>query len=150
MNKRYQDFVGSVEIAARDIQKIKTFEMKDLGLRGSHVSVLAVLHDHPAVTERMISDYSGLDKAAVSRTISFLEKNGLVAGEQESNQRRYADRLSLTTAGEEAAASMNGKIDRIVSEASADMSDIEREAFYTRLKDITAKIHAIAAQGKDR
>ena len=79
MTHRFETFVLSINRIYRCIQKIKSQEMTELGLKGTHVMCLFQLRQYPqGLTAAELSHFCMEDKAAISRAISRLEELELV------------------------------------------------------------------------
>ena len=82
------------------------------------------------------------DKAAISRSIDYLEKNGyLTCGS--GGARRYRSPLRLTEKGRDACRTIGGRIDAIVAEASAGLGAEERAVMYRALGTIGSRLEQI-------
>ena len=98
MRSRYEQFAGSVLCLYRYIQKIQRVEMAKYGLKGSHAQCLLVMNRYPeGITAAQLSQISDKDKAAISRTLSELAREGLV--ERKNTTNSYRAPLFLTEKG---------------------------------------------------
>ena len=76
---RFEDFVGIISALGRRIQRIKTAEARRLGFRGSDVMCLYYLVKNPeGLTASELARLVDVSRAAMSRTVSHLEEDGLV------------------------------------------------------------------------
>lgn len=132
MIQRFETFTAAVSRIHRCVQKLKAVEMTELGLKGSHVTYLFYLNQHPdGLTAAELTALCGEDKAAVSRGVADLEERGLVACRSEG--RRYRSPLTLTDAGRETAVEVDRRICRIVDDAGRELTPAQRENFYRAL-----------------
>ena len=77
MVRRFEDFVNLINTAYKDIQKIKSYEVKELGLKSSHVMCMFYLgQSEYGLTSNELCDKCKEDKAAVSRNLKFLAEKG--------------------------------------------------------------------------
>ena len=146
MNQRFMKFLGSIAAIEHAVEKIKKSEMKDYGLRASDVMVLLELAGNKnGITAADISRVCEIDKGALSRILKILEEKGYVVPEQ-GDGRKYAAKLYLTEEGRKITDDMSRRIDRMVEEASADISHQERIRFYEILHEISDRIMKICEQ----
>ena len=102
MRSKYEQFTASVLCLSRCIQKIQRTEMAKYGLKGAHAQCLITMGHYPeGVTVAQLSRISEKDKAAISRTLSELEKQGLVQRKKDGDN-AYRAPVLLTEAGKEA------------------------------------------------
>ena len=106
--------------------------MSGLNLKSPHVSCLYYLYTNGAMTAKELCDVCEEDKAAVSRSIDHLEKEGYIVCESTA-KKRYRSPLLLTEKGKEIGAYVAETIDRIVDEAGVGLSDTDRAIFYKSL-----------------
>ena len=73
MIQRFDAFVSGITSCYKYIQKIKSMEMTEFGLKGTHVMCLYYLRQNPAgLTASQLCGLCAEDKAAISRTVSEL------------------------------------------------------------------------------
>ena len=134
MIKRFEAFVTGITLCYKYIQKIKSAEMTELGLKGTHVMCIFFLSHNPdGLTAAQLCRLCAEDKAAVSRTVAKLQREGYVA----PGEKRYRAALRLTEKGEEVARRVDGLIEQWVAFGGAGLSDSDREAFYRALELIS-------------
>ncbi|MBQ1215815.1 MAG: MarR family transcriptional regulator [Firmicutes bacterium] len=98
--ERFQAFVTGISVCYKYIQKIKSLEMTEFGLKGAHAMFLFFLHSHPeGLTAAQLSQLCAEDKAAVSRSLASLLEEGYIV----SDEKKYRSRIRLTQRGEEVA-----------------------------------------------
>ena len=148
MRSRYEQFAGSVLCLYRYIQKIQRVEMAKYGLKGSHAQCLLVMNRYPdGITAAQLSHISDKDKAAISRTLSELAREGLV--ERRSSTNSYRAPLFLTDKGLEAAMRVDQIARRAVEQAGLGLTDTRREEFYATLDLLASNLHRISQVGLD-
>ena len=86
------------------------------------------------------------DKAAISRTVSELEKEGMVT-RQGKNGNNYRAALTLTDRGREAASHVAIRAGRAVEAASNGLSDGNRRVLYQALELIADHLQSICDTG---
>ena len=137
MLQRFQSFVTGIALCHKSIQKIKTTEMTEFGLKGAHVMCLFFLGQHPeGLTAAQLSQMCAEDKAAISRTLAVLQERGYI----QAGEKKYRAPIRLTPTGEELARQMEGLIQRWVTFGGDDLTQEEREIFYRALGKIAARL----------
>ena len=148
MRSRYEQFAGSVLCLYRYIQKIQRVEMAKYGLKGSHAQCLLIMNRYPdGITAAQLSHISDKDKAAISRTLSELAREGLV--ERRTTTNSYRAPLFLTEKGLAAAMRVDQIARRAVEEAGLGLTDERREEFYATLDLLASNLHRISQVGLD-
>lgn len=142
---RFNKFTVTVNSLVRNIHKIKSGEMAKLGLKSTHVSCLYYLYkEGGAMTARELCDVCGEDKAAISRAVDMLGREGYLYCE--GGAKRYKSPIILTEKGREVAEFIAGRVSCILEEASAQLSDGDREIMYSSLDCIEKNLKIMAAQ----
>ena len=147
MNQRFQSFVTGITVCYKYIQRIKSMEMTELGLKGTHVMCLFFLHQNPeGLTAAKLCQLCAEDKAAISRMMAELEEKGMVSrGDEKGN--RYRMQLRLTSLGEEAADHVEQRAKLAVEEAGSGMTEEQRATLYAVLDLIAGNLQTICAEG---
>ncbi len=142
MQERFEKFTLLITKISRCIRKIKTEEMAEFDLKSTHVSCLYYLYTMQSLTSKELCDVCDEDKAAVSRSIEYLEKNGyLETVEQE--HKKYKRPLELTEKGREAGKHISESIDCVLDAASHGVSDEERNILYHALAKISENLQKV-------
>lgn len=132
MEERYETFTILIARISRSIKRIKAEEMTEFQLKGPHVSCLYYLSLADGSTAAELCERCDEDKAAVSRSLDFLEKGGyIVSGD--GTGKRYRSPLHLTEQGKTVCRMINRRIDQIVEEASQGLTDAQRQTMYAAL-----------------
>ena len=140
MIQRFDAFVSGITSCYKFIQRIKSMEMTEFGLRGTHVMCLYYLHQYPTgLTASQLCGLCTEDKAAISRTVSELKNRGYVTS---LSQKAYRAMLTLTTAGQEVARKFDQLIEGWVSTGGDGLSDEEWFDFYKTLSTITDNLRS--------
>ncbi len=146
LEERFDVFTSAITQISKDIQKIKTRQMRQFGLRGSHVMCLFYLQKSGgSLTVAELSAMCGMDKSAVSRTMSELEKEGLVTCPETPDKRKYRAKISFTEEGEKLVGTIGEIIDKTVERAGVGLSDEERAVFYKALLLISGNLNKMAS-----
>ncbi len=143
MLDRFELFITSVARIYKSIQKIKSREMTELGLKGPQVMCLLNLRRCGGLTSAELSSLCMEDKAAVSRTISKLEQDGLVYLEDNGEKRRYRSKIKLTPKGISVSDKMVTLIESSVAKGGEGLTEEEREVFYKALGIIADNLQNI-------
>lgn len=134
MQDRFQAFVTGISVCYKYIQKIKSVEMTEFGLKGAHAMCLFFLHSHPeGLTAAQLSQLCAEDKAAVSRSLASLAEKGYI----ESDEKKYRSRIRLTEQGKQVAVHIDEMIERWVESGGDGLSEENREVFYSSLELIS-------------
>lgn len=140
MIQRFDDFVTGITVCYKYIQRIKSVEVNELGLKGTHVMCMFHLKNHPGgLTAAQLCQLCAEDKAAISRTISFLRNQGYVRADGPKN---YRAELHLTESGRAVADQFDAIIAEWVGAGGEGLSDRERQSFYHGLNLIANNLRA--------
>ena len=117
--------------------------MAEFGLRSAHVSCLYYLYINKGSTATELCEKCEEDKATISRAVDFLEKNDFITCDSK-NAKRYKSPLILTKKGNTIGEKIAKKIDAVLNEIGACLSEEERENFYQSLSTISKSIENFA------
>lgn len=146
MTQRFETFVLSINRIYRCVQKIKSREMTELGLKGQHVMYLFQLRQYrEGLTAAELSALCLEDKAAVSRAVARLEELGLVRLQDDGGRRRYRAKIRLTDAGDAAAEKTVALIERAVQRGGDGLTGEQRRIFYQALSVIARNLSDICS-----
>ena len=147
MLNRFEQFTSAISALCRDVQKIERDEMEKQGLRGAFVQYLLAISRYPeGITASALCEVCDKDKAAVSRIIGEMESKGLLQKINDGTS-QYRARISLTPAGEKAAAFVRERASAAVELAGSGLSDEDRKAFYKTLELISENLQEICKKG---
>ena len=140
MNQRFDAFVSGITACYKYIQRIKSMEMTEFGLKGTHVMCLYYLRQNPAgLTAAQLCGLCAEDKAAISRTVSELRSRGYITT---LSEKAYRAMLTLTSAGQELARKFDHLIESWVAIGGDGLTDEERLDFYRSLSSITENLRS--------
>ena len=146
MVDRFAQFVAGISCISRCIQKIERDVMVHYGLKGPHAQYLIAMSRYPdGVTATQLSSLCEKDKAAVSRAVSELEKNGLIHRAGEGNS--YRAMLTLTVQGKIAADQLIRQAEIAVEQAGLGLTDDARATFYSAFNLIVSNLQRISEDG---
>ena len=134
MRQRFESFITGVTVCYKYIQRIKSMEMTELGLKGTHLTCLFYLQNHAqGLTAAQLCQLCAEDKASISRTVADLKKRGYIA---QGGSKNYRAPLTLTQEGIAAAKQLDPLINRWVMSGGDGLSEEHREIFYKALAQI--------------
>ena len=138
MIQRFDAFVSGITSCYKYIQRIKSLEMPEFGLKGTHVMCLYYLRQNPAgLTASQLCGLCAEDKAAISRTVSELRSRGYITS---LSEKAYRAMLTLTSAGQEIARKFDNLIEGWVTAGGDGLTDEERSDFYKTLSAIAENL----------
>lgn len=143
MEERFETFTVLIGRISRNIRKIKNQEMASYQLKSIHISCLYYLHSAGSLTAAELCERCEEDKAAVSRALDYLEKEGYLEA-SDKNAKRYRHPLHLTEKGTQAGSIIAAKINAVLEEINSSLTEQERLAFYRSLTAISNRLDAIA------
>ena len=147
MEERFETFTVLIARISRSIKRIKAEEMAEFGLKGPHVSCLYYLSRCGEMTAAELCERCDEDKAAISRSLDDLEKNGYIACAIGTGK-RYKSPLRLTEKGRAVGRAIGEKSTRIVDAASEGLSERERQTLYRALALISGNLESIYSSRK--
>ena len=138
MIHRFHTFVSNITLCYKSIQRIKSVEMTEFGLKGTHAMCLFYLHHEPGgLTAAQLCSRCEEDKAAISRTLAELIEQGYI---QPAEKRKYRAPMQLTDAGIQVAEKVDTLVEQWVTAGGAGLTDEERAAFYHALDIISENL----------
>lgn len=151
MKDRFETFTVLIASISRSIRRIKTEEMAEFDLKSPHVSCLYYLYKADSLTAAELCELCDEDKAAVSRSILYLEQNGFLvrsgsAGQTRAGGKHYRSPLTLTEKGREAASRLAERVERVLDEVGRGVSEEERVILYRCLRQIDRNLAGICEQ----
>ena len=147
MQERFETFTVLINRISRNIRKIKNQEMAEYHLRSAHVSCLYYLYTNNGATATDLCERCEEDKATISRTLDYLERNGFLTCESK-NAKRYKSPLLLTEKGNEVGKKIADKISGVLDKISGTLTENERIAFYRSLSVISESLDAVSKTGE--
>ena len=130
MVQRFEDFVNLVNLAYKGLQKVKSYEVKSLGLKASHVMCVFYLgRSEEGLTAGELCDKCREDKAAISRNLKYLQQKKYVVLRENENQ-KYNLRYTLTDSGKDAYYMIEARVISCVDKLGKGLTKAERNTFY--------------------
>ena len=145
MDERFETFTVLITKINRNIKKIKNHGMAEYNLRSAHISCLYYLYSGENMTATDLCEKCEEDKATISRSLAYLEKNGFLTCDAK-NVKRYKSPLFLTEKGKEAGKKIADKINHVLEKISVGLTEEERINFYRYLTIISEGIEEIGNQ----
>ncbi len=134
MDDLYINFTVSIARLNKIIQRIKSIEVKEYGLQPIHASCWYYIRKNPqGLTAKELCELSLEDKAAISRALKTLQKEGYIKYEPRGRN----EVIKITDKGNELAEIITKKINSAVKAGSAKLTDEERKFFYNSLLEIS-------------
>ena len=141
---RFETFTVNIAKISRNIKKIKSKEMEQFNLKTPHVSCLYYLYKKGySLTAKELCEICDEDKAAISRSIEYLEKNAYLTCESKL-EKRYRSPILLTEKGKHVGEYIVKKIDGILNVASKGISEEDRKVFYKSLLIISENLQKMS------
>lgn len=143
----FRQFSGIISGIYRYIHKLERDEMVKLGYKGSYAQyLLCVSRFENGITAAQISEICDVDKAAVSRVLSEMQSKGLIARNEKGNK-NYNSKVTLTPEGKKASDFVCKRAAAAVEATGNQMSDEERNSFYSTLSFIESKLEFMSKEG---
>ncbi|MBQ9743745.1 MAG: winged helix-turn-helix transcriptional regulator [Clostridia bacterium] len=144
MLRRFKEFTKNISLAYKYLIKIKSFGIKEFGLKGSHVMCLFYIGESEnGLTATELCKLCCEDKAAISKSLSALSENGYVSLENSENK-KYRSTYFLTESGMQVVDRVKDKIFSAVVEGGHGLTEEEREVFYSVLQRIVDNLEAVS------
>ena len=148
MENRFETFTVLITSLSRSIRRIKAATMAAYELKSPHVSCLYYLYKQPGMTAAELCEVCEEDKAAVSRSLLYLEQKNYLVREGLSEKggrdgaKHYRTPLTLTEEGLKIAE----KVDRVLEAVGEGVSEEERAVMYRALEQINRNLRAICVE----
>ena len=144
MKERFKTFTVLINKISRNVKKIKNQEMAEYGLRSVHVTCLYYLYSEGSLTATELCELCEEDKATISRSLDFLEKNGFTVCD-DKNAKKYKSALTLSEKGSEVGKRITEKINCVLDEICIDLTEEQRTEFYRSLAIISDSLELCTA-----
>ena len=155
MNNRFETFTLLITSIGRSIRRIKTETMAKYELKSPHVSCLYYLYKRPGMTAAELCEICEEDKAAVSRSILFLEQKSFLTRVLPAEKggrdgvKHYRTPLALTEEGSRIAGEIAMKVDHVLESVSAGVTPEDRAVMYRALERINCNLKDICDEYGD-
>lgn len=137
MLQRFEAFVGGITMCYKYIQRIKSTEMTELGLKGAHVMCLFFLYRYEqGLTAVELCRLCNEDKAAISRALATLRDKECIQSEGNA----YRAKWILTEQGKAVTARVCALVNQWVGFGGDGLTEEEREVFYKALGHISENL----------
>lgn len=141
MEKRFENFTYLILQINRSIQRIKSMEMTEFGLKGIHAMCLFYLKQYPGeLSQAELSKLCAEDKASICRALSELSDRGLIVDTQSEQTKKYNAKLMLTAEGRIIAGQVDQKIERALDVGGAGLSEDSRRMMYECLTLVNSNL----------
>ena len=135
---RFGQFALAISRIHQCIQRLKTAEIQEYGLKAVHVMCLYLLYRSPqGLSSVELVEQTGEDKAAISRALKQLREKSFVEPVPEKLARSYKNPAILTPAGVQVASEITETIHRIFAENAPAATEEELAVFYRVLMQVS-------------
>lgn len=142
---RFELFTILISNINRNVKKLKNMEMTEYNLKGIHASCIYYLHINNSLTACELCNKCAEDKATISRTLNFLEKNDYVVCKSNCTK-RYNSPFELTEKGELIGKKIVDSVNNVLDKVNGCLSNEERINFYKSLDKISNDLEKIVNQ----
>ena len=140
MIEKFEAFTIAMSEITSSWAKIATSEMARYGLKGPCAKYfITLLKNQEGITAARLCEVCYRDKAEVSRTMSALEKKGLIIRENTGGN-SYRALIKLTDAGKAAAEEIAKRVEFAVELGGEGIEEKDREKFYSCLEIIAKNL----------
>ena len=147
---RFKEFTKGISTAYKYLIKVKTYGIKEFGIKGSHVMCLFYIGEaENGLTATELCRLCSEDKAAISKALSALLEKGLVELENDENK-KYRSKYFLTDEGKHVVDRVYDKIFKAVSIGGDGLSDEERDSFYKSLNTINSNLENLCKNFEEK
>lgn len=147
MQSRFEHISYLVSAIDRCIGQLEREEMEKQGYKGVYAQYLAVLSRYPeGLTASELSLLCDRDKAAVSRSVGQMERQGLLM-RNVGQEQVYKAKLTLTSAGEQAAAFVCRRAQTAVDAVGGGLTEQQRQTMYEALEYIASGLEKLTREG---
>lgn len=146
MITRFERFLVSLSGITRSWHKIAASELKKFGLKGTHAIYFVTLLRYPeGITSASLSEICDRNKADVSRSVSELEKKGLIC--REGGENKYRVLIRLTDEGRDIAEEIKRSANIAVEIAGMGLPEERRQIFYDTMELISSNLQNLSKKG---
>ena len=144
MDKRFENFTMLLNRISRNIRRIENHEMSEYNLRSPHISCLYHLYLSGELTSAQLCERCEEDKATISRSLGFLEREGYIFCKTKGIK-RYKSPMLLTEKGTDVGRRLAEKVDKVLEQVSTGLTEEERNIFYRCFGVISENLERINA-----
>lgn len=151
MPDRFETFIHNIMELNRCIQRLKEEEMGRLGLRPGHAMCLYYLgKSADGLTVSQLTAMSHEDKAAVSRCLSSLSRQELVARAAHGDGNSYRVPYRLTASGQQVVDRISARAALLLQKGGARLTNSERDSLYRSMQTIIDNLCACGAEDENK
>ncbi len=145
MLNRFIKFSHLIASIHKSLQKIHNEELQKYGIKAAYAQYLVAMYrSDEEMTVKELSDICDNDKAAVSRAIAEMDEAGLIIREDDKH---YRTKLCLTEEGSKTAQFICDKAEAAVLKAGGELTEEERNTFYSVLEKIEDNLLLMCEKG---
>ena len=137
---RFEVFTKTFLKINRLVQKIKSMEMQEYGLKGTTIMCLYFAYRNQNVTSKDLVKLCEEDKAQISRALKELEDKGLIKYTSINEKKKYNTIINLTEEGKNVGFAISKKAEHVFSICGSVLTEEERTSFYNCLSKIAVAL----------
>ena len=124
-------------------------QIRDAGFSDTEHAICAFLCFHDQVSQDMIANALMLDKTTVAKALNSMESKGLVAREQDGQNRRR-NRIRITDTGKTSVSNSMHIYDTWLSEVCSSLSEAEQQQFDDSISKLIDAALLLKEQNKNQ
>ena len=145
----FEEFVSFVNLSQKALHLIKSYEIKEFGIKGYHMLVMHYLaKSENGLSSGELCDKCKEDKAAVSRYLKKLYQKGYVAVE-ENEEKKYKLKNILTDEGKKVYVELEKYLSRVTTALEKGVSAKKLESFAKTLSIVSVNFDDFCSE-RDR
>ncbi len=142
MEERFETFTSLIAGINHNIRKLKSEVMSEFDLKSTHLYCLYYLYRSDSLTAKELCELCAEDKAAISRSIKYLEEEGYIVCKNNA-PKRYRTPLEPTEKGREVGEKIARRAEEVMSFVGEELDEGDREVLYRSLHCINEKLIAV-------
>ncbi len=143
MKDRFEHFTFLISKIYRDIQKIKSVELKKYGLNGRHMMCLHFLGtNEDGLSFKELCQLCDEDKSQVSRSLTYLRKEGIIEYVGDGSK-KYKEKIRLSDKGRIAFESIDKITLDICERVYLNKDKYALDTFYQNLEQVSERISSV-------
>lgn len=147
LEARFESFTALIAGINHSIRKLKTEVMAEFDLRSTHLYCLYYLHRDGELTPGELCELCSEDKAAISRSLKYLEERGYVRDGESS--KKYKKPVVLTDEGKDVAERITRRSEGFFLLAGDGLCESDREVLYRGLQNVHERLIELCEKYED-
>ena len=146
----FEDFVSFVYLSHKALHLIKSYEIKEFGIKGYHMLVMHYLaKSEGGLSSGELCDKCKEDKAAVSRYLKKLYQKGYVVVE-DNEEKKYKLKNILTDEGKKVYFELEKHLSKVTGALEKGISAKKLESFVKTLNVVANNFDAFCSERENR